>query len=189
MFWRVCMCVNRVQTGTCDFLRSKDHGNATRRQEEEKWREGYRSEAKRREGRNRPHDSVKECVFHITYLWKIGITYMQSIECVCACRHTFARAGRWTCGFSSPLLSVWERWSVPWLLIPVPRSRGRSWRIPRSCRLYLRRFPRVEANEKPNDLIVPEDVEASSWCHCNFVFLFFLMKFFFRYNIISRDMR
>lgn len=50
--------------------------------------------ASRREGRNCPRDCGGVHVSHNVYLWKIGITYMQSIECVCAYRHTFARVRR-----------------------------------------------------------------------------------------------
>ena len=76
------------------------------------------------EGRNRLwfSDCERVHVSHNVYLWKIGITYMQSIECVCAYRHTFARVRRWNIRF---LVSLAFRTEDPCHrpLIPVSRNR------------------------------------------------------------------
>lgn len=56
---------------------------------------GAKAQGRREISVARARNSViaKVCVSYV-YLWKIGIIYMQSIECVCMCvyKHTFARA-------------------------------------------------------------------------------------------------
>lgn len=76
-------------------------------------------------------------VSHNVYLWKIGITYMQSIECVCAYRHTFARARRRNMRFrSSPFTFRERKRDGPCHRLPIPNASGpesRPRHIPARC--------------------------------------------------------
>lgn len=76
-------------------------------------------------------------VSHNVYLWKIGITYMQSIECVCAYRHTFARARRRNMRFrSSPFTFRERKRDDPCHRLPIPNASGpesRPRHIPARC--------------------------------------------------------